>query len=44
MEKYLIITQKYLKKLDTEIEKFIRSGKYIRFLMLMAVKHIKPLS
>jgi len=37
MEKYLIIIQEHLKKLDAGIEKFIRSGKYIRCLMLIAV-------
>jgi uncharacterized protein (TIGR02145 family) len=37
MEKYLIIIQKYIKKLDTEVEKFIRSGKYIKCLILIVV-------
>jgi uncharacterized protein (TIGR02145 family) len=37
MEKYLIIIQKYIKKLDTEAEKFIRSGKFIKCLILIVV-------
>jgi len=37
MEKYLIMMQKHLKKLDEKIEKFVKSRKYARYLILIAV-------
>jgi len=40
MEKYLITLQTHIKKLDEKIEKFVKSGKYARYLILIAVAGI----
>jgi len=37
MEKYLITLQTHIKKLDEKIEKFVKSGKYAKYLILVAV-------